>query len=252
MNLTILSIYSNYYYVLTALIGFLNVGYTAILGGVGNSIVVDNKEKQYSLFSELSKILYYVIDIITVCLFCLYQSFMYFWLGSDEYLFSNTTMILFVACFYFWQIRIMGLNFKEAAGLWEKDFYKPYLGILIKIFMSLILVQIIGINGILLSTIFIMSIIYFPWETKIIFRDIFKIKSTEYFKIYILNICFVIFCCILSKTIISFIPNIGFSSLIIYSMICILLTTILFFIIFISVEDLKNIKLRIYGFKKNG
>lgn len=177
-----LTTYSNYFYVITALNGFVNVGYNAVLAGVGNSIIKESKERIYLLFSELTFLLFYIVSLCSICLFSLYQPFMMLWMGK-EFMFDMGTVSLFVIYFYTWQIRVMGLNFKDAAGMWKNDAMKPYVGMVINIILNLVLVNTIGVNGVLVATIVVMVFVYFPWETKVLFRDLFQ-KSP---RIYLLS-----------------------------------------------------------------
>ena len=53
LGLTITGLYGNYYYVITLLFGFLGIYYNAIRAGIGNSIILETKEKNYSDFKFL-------------------------------------------------------------------------------------------------------------------------------------------------------------------------------------------------------
>jgi len=179
LSVHILTTYSNYFYVITALTGCINVGYNAILASVGNSIITESKEKLLQLFYELSFIIFYIVSFSTTCLFCLVQPFMQWWMG-ENFMFDMVNVILLVVYFYTWQIRVIGLNFKDAAGMWKNDALKPYVGMVVNICLNIILVQIMGVGGVLVATIIVMVGIYFPWETKVLFRDIFKTSSRTY------------------------------------------------------------------------
>ena len=49
-----LAIYSNYYYIMNAIIGVLAIVYNSILASVGNSLVTENVEKNYNDFKKLN------------------------------------------------------------------------------------------------------------------------------------------------------------------------------------------------------
>lgn len=179
LSMNTLTSYSNYFYVISALNGFINVGYNAILAGVGNSIIKDSKEKLCSLFRELSFILFYIVSVCTVCLLALIQPFMMLWMG-EGLMFTADTAVLFALYFYTWQVRVMGLNFKDAAGMWKNDALKPYVGMVVNIVMDLVLVNTVGVNGVLSATVAVMVFVYFPWETKVLFRDLFERSPKAY------------------------------------------------------------------------
>ncbi len=175
LDLAILTKYGNYHYIITALTGFLNVGYTAVLSSIGNSIVKDSKEKILKLYYELSFCVFCFVAFCSCCLLSLYQPFMQLWMG-ETFMFDMKTVILFVIYFYTWQVRIMGLAFKDAAGMWKDDFLKPYIGIICNLVLNIILVKVIGVTGILLATIFVFVFIYFPWENYVLFKKLFETK----------------------------------------------------------------------------
>lgn len=181
LNLTVLTAYSNYYYVVSALVGLIHVGYNAILAGVGNSILIQSREKNYELFEELSFLVFYVVAFCSACLMALYQPFMKLWMG-EELMLPNRTVVLFVVYFYTWQFRIIGLNFKDAAGMWKNDALKPYVGLVLNMTLNIVLVQLIGVDGVLLATIFVMTMVYFPWETWVLHKDLFKKSTGKYYR----------------------------------------------------------------------
>jgi integral membrane sensor domain MASE1 len=75
----------------------------------------------------------------------------------------------------------MGLIFKDAAGLWEKDKLKPYIGMGLNLVFSILFVKITGnILGVLIPTLLILICIYYPWETRVLFKELFKQSWREY------------------------------------------------------------------------
>lgn len=179
LNLTVLTAYSNYFYIVSALVGLINVGYNAILAGVGNSILTQSREKVYALFEELSFLIFYIVAFCSACLMALYQPFMKLWMG-EALMLPTRTVVLFVVYFYTWQFRVIGLNFKDAAGMWKNDAWKPYVGLAVNMTMNILLVQLAGVDGVLLATILVMTLVYFPWETRVLHRDLFGKSAAGY------------------------------------------------------------------------
>lgn len=179
LGLNTLAIYSCYFYVVKALNGFVNIGFNSILSGVGNSIVLESKETNTKLFNKLNLVLIWAVGFATICLISLYQPFIEIWMGPD-YLLPMHTVILFAVYFYVWQSRVMGLAFKDASGMWKDDFWKPYCGLIINLIANIVLVMWIGLDGVLISTIIVMAGIYFPWETKVLFNNLFKTSCKKY------------------------------------------------------------------------
>jgi len=182
LGLTTLAIFNNYYYVIIALNGFIDILASAVLYSIGNFIVNKEKEDIYKLFLNLTFINITLVSCSTCCLLSLYQDFMLIWVGTDNVIDSKYIIILFVLYFYTWKSRITGLNFKDAAGMWKNDAVKPYVGIIFDLILDIVLIQYLGIQGVLISTIFVMLFIYFPWETKVLFEDLFVRSSKQYYR----------------------------------------------------------------------
>lgn len=180
LGLDVLAIYSNYYYIAFFIISITAMFFSGMLAGIGNSLVTESQEKNYQLFKNVNFILSWIVSWCSVCLLCLFQPFMEAWMGEDMLL-SNSSLLLIVLYYYSWQFRTTGLYFKDAAGLWQADFWKPYVSSLINIVLNIVLVNIIGINGVFISTIICMAVVNYPWETRVIFRDLFKRSSREYY-----------------------------------------------------------------------
>lgn len=180
LGLKIVAYYSNYYYIVAALVSMISVLSNSILGSLGNRLVCCSKRDNIKLFYDLSFGVCWIVGWCSICLLCLYQPFMTLWMGSERLL-NNSTVICLVIYFYSWQFRIVGLNFKDAAGMWKEDFWKPYIGSLVNIILNVILVQYIGLNGVIIATIIDFIIVYFPWETKVIFEKLFQESSKQYY-----------------------------------------------------------------------
>ena len=67
LGLTVLAVYQNYYYILNAISGFIVVIFSACTAGIGNSIVVETKEKN---FNDLNKFTFIICWIAGVCSCC--------------------------------------------------------------------------------------------------------------------------------------------------------------------------------------
>ena len=82
LGLSELAIYQNYYYILTAVIGVFNVIFNSVLAGIGNSIILETKEKNYKDLKKFLFIISWLAGWSCCCLLCLYQPFMKIWVGK--------------------------------------------------------------------------------------------------------------------------------------------------------------------------
>ena len=168
------SVYSNYYYILTAVNGVVEIITNGCLAGIGNKLIVDSEEDNHRMFLNLSYGWVALIGFCAACMLCLYQPFIgAIWIGEHGLL-EQRTVVLLVIMFYTWMFRLMQLTYRDAAGLWTKDWLKPLIAMAVKLISSVILVQKMqSIDGALIPTIVIMLVLYFPWEAQILYRNIF-------------------------------------------------------------------------------
>lgn len=181
LGLTSLAIYQNYFYILSSVIGFVGIIYTSITAGVGNSMLTKSKEQNYKEFEIFTLLVTWVSGFCISCFLVLYQPFMTVWMGKDMLL-SNGMVVLF--CIYFWvyELVMMMSVYKDAAGIWHQDRFRPLFSGVVNLILNIVLVNIIGIYGVLLSTIISVSLVSLPWIINNVFKLIFYRKNKTYIK----------------------------------------------------------------------
>lgn len=171
LGLTITAQYGNYYYIMNAVAGFITVFFSSLIAGVGNKLVTDSPEAGFELFQNLSFINAWMVGFCCSCFLCLYEPFMKIWVGEDLQL--GIVFVLLMVCYFFiYEIQRTILAFKDAAGLWHKDKLRPYISMIVNVVSNVVLIQFIGIYGIVLSTItaFLISL---PWANYVLFKHLF-------------------------------------------------------------------------------
>ena len=179
IGLNMVGLYGNYYYIMNALIGMMTVVYDSITAGLGNSIETETVEKNHRDFNMLTLLNFWLITVCSACLLCLYQPFMNLWVGKKQML-GLDIVILLVVYFYIYHIRRIVLTYKDAAGVWWQDRYRPYIMMVVNIVGNLVMVQFFGLQGVVLSTI-VSMLISLPIENYTVFRYIFNCGSGKYY-----------------------------------------------------------------------
>lgn len=179
LGLSVIAMYGNYYYIMSSIMGFLGIVYSSMTAGLGNSLATETLEKNYRDFEKFSFANSWITGWCTVCLVCLYQPFMQIWVG-EELMFPFVIVIQFALYFYIYQIRKIPVTYKDAAGIWWEDRFRPYVCMIVNLTLNLALVQVIGISGIILSTVFSL-VISIPWENYTIFKNVFHRSPKEYY-----------------------------------------------------------------------
>lgn len=172
LGLTSLALYQNYYYIITALFGFLTVIMQSIIAGVGNSVVSETVSKNYSDFKKFNFIYIWIVSWCTTCLLCLYQPFMQIWVGTEN-MFGMEMVVLFALYFFVHKWCDMLYVYQEACGIWWETKFVPIIAAIVNLVVNIILVKTIGLPGILISTIVSVVFIYDTGYAKVLFKTYF-------------------------------------------------------------------------------
>lgn len=180
LGLTLLGIYSSYYYIFTILHNFFDVFHTAITAGIGNRIITESKEENYRFFNNLFFINAWATGVIATCLVCLYRPFMILWIGEGKTMPAWFSVVM-AMYFYFWMIRFIVLIYKNAQGLWWEDRFRPFVEGMVNIVLGIVAVQYWGLYGVVVTAVLTMAIISLPWETRTLFKYYFNKSPHEYY-----------------------------------------------------------------------
>ena len=184
LGLTATAIYSNYYYIMTSILGIMTVICDGMLGGIGNSLVMESREKNYQDLKKINFPYMWLGGWCTICLACLYQPFMQLWAGP-KMMFDNGTVLLF--CLYFYVLKmgdVRGL-YSDAAGLWWNNRIRALCESICNLGLNLILVHVWGVAGVIFATLISLLVINFGFGSQIVFKHYFKNgKLGEYFLLH--------------------------------------------------------------------
>lgn len=241
LGLSILGIYQNYFYIVTALTGIINIVMTSCMAGIGNSLVTENENKVFGDFKTFNFIISWIAGFCTAALLVLYQPFMNLWVGSEN-MFDFGAVICFSAYFCIKQFNTLLNVYKDAAGIWHKDRYRPLVTALSNLAMNLIMVQFWGIYGVLLSTIISMLFIGMPWIINNLFTELFsKNKMLEFLKQIFAYILVIVLLCGVSYLVCSFIDFGGILGIAIRLVLVAVIFNIVYLIIFFKSKEFKNV-----------
>ena len=180
IGLISLSAYSNYVCVLNNLMALLVIFINTLLPGIGHLLISKAKEDNYQDFLNITFAYNLIVSWCAVCLAGLFQNFICIWMG-DGMVLSNRTMILLVAYFYLWKIKDTLSMYKDAAGIWWDDRYRPYICAAVNIVLNIVLVHFMGVDGVIIATIISDFCISFPWIIRVMKKRLFDNGLKEYF-----------------------------------------------------------------------
>lgn len=179
LGLSQLALYQNYFFILNSVLGFITVITASNRSGIGNSIVTESNEKNYNDLKKLTFMFAWIGIFCSCCLACLYQPFIELWIGAENKL-GYSMVIMFCVYFFVNEIQTLLLAYKDASGIWHSDRFRPLITSLVNLGLNLLMVNYIGLYGVLLSTILSIILVGMPWLLKNLFSTIFHRSSKEY------------------------------------------------------------------------
>lgn len=240
LGLTMLAIYQNYFYILSAIISIGTIVFSACTAGIGNSLIVESKEKNFYDLRKFTFMVAWFAGFCTVCLLCLYQPFMDIWVGKDLEL-EFLAIICFCVYYFVYEINQLLNLYKDAAGIWHEDRFRTLITAFSNLIMNLIMVQFWGIYGVILSTVLSTVFIGMPWLLHNLFTVLFnKNQLVPYFKRLMMYVAVTVATCIITYGICTTVKLSGWTLLVIRLIICCTIPNIMFMILYRKLPEFKD------------
>ena len=186
LGLTLLAIYQNYFFIVSSVLSIVEIILSSMMAGLGNSYVLESKEKNYQDLKKFTFLFLWIIGTCTCCFLGMYQPFMEIWMGK-ELMLGFGAVICFSIYFFGYTFNRLLSVYKDAAGLWHEDRFRPLVSALVNLALSLVLVRFWGINGILLGTVLPLGLIEIPWVIHNLFHVFFEPKMLRGYLIQVLQ-----------------------------------------------------------------
>lgn len=240
LGLTVLAVYQNYFYILTAITGLINVIMTSCLAGIGNSIATESKEKNYRDLRTFTLIIVWIAGICTALLLTMFQPFIKLWVG-EKYMFEFSAVVCFCVYFFVKQINTLLNLYKDAAGMWHEDRFRPLVTAAANLIMNLIMVQFWGVYGILLSTVLSMLFVGMPWILRNLFTVLFdRAELRNYLKMLLLYVLITGAACAASALLGQLLPGDGILLLVLRMVVTLAVSNLIFFAALHRTADFKK------------
>lgn len=176
--------YSNYVIIIAGMFSLLNLLFTEITSILGHLRVKQSKETYYSYFKKT-----YAINFVVGIIFFLgYISISHNIIEimfSKDHITTNFIMIVIAFDYYLNFMRRTPALFKRASGIIYEDRHRPLIEGIVNIILSIILVQFLGVGGVLVGTIITRLLISYTYEPHILFVAGFeKPNAKEFYKVH--------------------------------------------------------------------
>lgn len=241
LGLVSVAIYDNYYYIFFALHNITLTITNAMQASTGNSIAIETREKNYKDLNKFSFIYTWFTGWCSICLCCLYQPFMLFWMnGNTEMLFSTGNMLLFVLYYYAISMNNIRNLYVNGAGLyWELRlwFILEAVG---NIVLNLVLGYFFGVTGIILATIITIFVCNFITRTNVLFKVYFKKSPMGFYRKHLIWFGVFVLNCAITYGLCAFITVDGLLGLFLKAAVCVIVPNIVFFALYCKTSMFKE------------
>ena len=151
-GLTVVGLYSNYLLIYSSLRSFLRRFYTAVKASTGNLFATEGVEKKYRFFETMNYLTIVLYGTAAVGVAVCANEFITTWVGSDYAIPQPFPALIGI------EILISGLKqnlsqIRTVTGAFRQMWYRPLVGVVINLAVSIILVQRWGIYGVIVGTI---------------------------------------------------------------------------------------------------
>ena len=202
LGLTQLAIYNNYFFIMNSVMGFILIVFNSIIAGIGNSLVLESKEKNYNDLKKLTFIIFWITNFCSCCFLCIYQSFMDIWVGR-ELMLTFMHVVLITILFYVQTTKKVWVVFKDSAGIWHEDRYRPLITAGCNLIMNIIMVKYFELYGVMLSTILAEILISTPWLLSNLFKYVLPVEHGRYYSSIMKYVFIAVLCAVMSVEICS-------------------------------------------------
>lgn len=239
LGVAIAGYYSNYHLISITLVNILFKAFVSMIPSVGNLLVEKRKNKNYEVFKKMFYLNSYLVGLFSICFFTTINSFITIWVG-EKYLLSFDIVMAFSIYIIVDGIRYSIMSFRDGAGICVEDKNNYIIAVIINLFSSILLCKHYGMIGVIFGTALAYIFLDLYSYPRYTFKKLFNQQLITYYKlngIFLVKWGFGIIISFLLTKIIEF--NNSFLNFIIYSLISIIIWSILFIITSLKTDEFR-------------
>lgn len=178
--LSMVGVYSNYILIVSSIQTMTTQMFSAMTATIGNFVAMEDNDSSEQIFKTYTFTTYIVYGFCSICLYVLTNRFVRLLWGTG-YLLSKTALFFIVFNFFLYGFQSAINVFRDTTGLFVQGKYRSVYSAVINVVSSLILVKIMGIEGVILGTIVSRLLCSAWYDPYILYRKFFEKKVSSYY-----------------------------------------------------------------------
>lgn len=231
--------YSTYLLLYTSLKGILTKMYEAVKASMGNLFAMEDLQRKYQFFETTNYITMILYGTAGAGLAIVSNELISCWLGPD-YVIPQPLPVLIGIELLFSGIKMNLNQIRNISGVFRQMWYRPLIGIVINLVVSIVGVLVWGINGVVLGTILSLVFANFTVDPAVIHKHCFEGYQpvSKYYKRNFGYMAILTAACAIAMWLCShvFVGH-GWFSVIVHSLICGILIPMAFLLVYCRTQE---------------
>lgn len=233
-------IYSNYVLIINIINSFFQMIINNLISGFGNLISLESEKKCFEVFKEINMLTYMFYSVVTVGFILLFNPVIALCFGSNLTLPFIVVLLISISN-YIQGMTNTVISIQSSAGLYTKDAHIPLIQGIINLVISVVLVNKIGLSGVVIGTIICMMLPLIN-KPRIVYQNIFKENPFKYYLTFIKQTIIMTISFVICYFILKSISNLPLIIYIILGIIIIsVVVTVLNTLVYYKKEEFKNL-----------
>ena len=243
IGLLTVGLYSNYQMIINVVKTVFNLVAGGIGPSVGNLCASENRDKQYEIFKSIMLLNIWVVAFCSICLLNLLTPFIKIWIG-EKYVISDTLILSIVISLYI-QLSMRAVEmFRTATGMFWNDRYYAFLQCIINIVVSIVLVKVVGCEGIFIGTAVAVLATKFWKTSSLIYKNAFNKNPARYFLTYGIYTAVGIVAAVIATCICSYAMD-GINGFVFRAIVCLIVPNLCYAVAFFKTKEFRYLSSKV-------
>lgn len=187
IGLATVGLYSNYLLLYRTSVNLINKVFTAFRASMGNLFATENQDSKYLFFQVSNFLSVFLFGTAAVGVAVCGNEVIETWLGAGYVLAQPVPILIAIELFFGGVVVSLG-QVRGVSGIFRQAWYRPLLGIIVNIIVSVLFVQFWGISGVILGTIAAYVLTSFLIEPSLVYKYVFNNEKPlfDYYRDYIM------------------------------------------------------------------